>query len=138
MIKNHENFSYELTPEFIASLDAGPKLDSIVAWRVLRWTGMRAPLRACGGHGSPYSGFPAGLQRFSDRQTPPTYSSGIAHLGEVLDTLSQVTLTQKIGAWECQCFDGIGACVARAETLELAVCRCALLASLSPANAATV
>jgi hypothetical protein len=58
------------------------------------------------------------------------YSSDIAEAWPVADTLSQVTLTQKIGAWECRCFNGIGRVVFRAATAPLAICRCALLATV--------
>jgi hypothetical protein len=61
---------------------------------------------------------------------PTRYSTDIAAAWPVADTLSQVTLTQKIGAWECQCFNGIGGVVFRAETVQLAICRCALLAAM--------
>lgn len=126
-----------MTATDIDNLEAGDEIDAGIAllvgfrwerndyglWTVFRPDGKQAAMHWPGAD-FPHNKYPNGYSGI----LWPTYSADIAAAWVVVAELSQVTLTQKIGAWECECFNGVSAHRSRADTPMLAICRVALKA----------
>ena len=120
-----------MTANEINGLQAGQKMDALVAEKALGWE-VEAPKHAAGGFGSPWRGRPPGKRRWDDWDNLPRYSRDISAGLLVLNAWEgdydirrqngqyRVTLYQPPREWE-----------AWGASLPLAVCRARLL-SIEP------